>query len=929
MTVYEVTPVLEYTLIGSDKFPITFKFLEDTDIVVTYIDTDGVVTVLQLNVDYTILEYPMGGGELTLLDPTIRGTLIIERDLPTTQEVDWVNNDPLDMEVQEASFDKLTMLIQEIEAHSIGYPPGFPTGVEFPFPESGKLLGWNEAGDNLQNYPGFEDFYDIMTDATTAADRAEAAADEAEASAAAAALSAANASLSEQNAAASEAICSAAEAICEADRLICEQAVLDAETAEANATYAMQEAANCAAVAVDAATAAEILMENIEADNVALIDSNNYFQSTDPINIPGNTWIASVSTQTGLRAAPETIGLISLQGVTGEGIGNIVPGGKPGPDVGLGNTGGGFECADGTYAGTEGGVYTDYSTLWYYRYEDAVYSPDLDRWIIDKYNTSSGGTIHYAPVGEMPTIANLQPASITTAYYDAIMWGNGIFVATHREYNMNDVWISSDGITWTNQVANGIATSGYTYDHGMFAFGMFIIYRPTYDTTTQYATSTDGVNWTQRGIPLPATPTNRIHGLYFFQDKLWTRSEYTGDEGDYIWLNSSDGINWTQLPRYDFSGFYASYYVTRLWGKETRLFALVTDLSDSTKHFFYSDDDGVTWTLAEWPEEFSTIVYSETTKYFCGFTDTNTYFSCDGVEWTLSVSRTGEYINYYNIFEGGGSFALVSPDTYTGGTAIPTIYNHKWTPAVASPQPTAYAEETIVIGDEINPRPVNIVTDGTDITVNGAAPNVGSADYASEAGHASTADNALHASTASSATTADYAVDSERLGGVLWDQYATLSDLTLFLTKDTSAGNQFIPLVPSIGGDISASVSGITGKVNIASIGTIPACPLYCRSDLVYDEANAASAATMPATCAMVSEPALQRVMFFGMIHDSAFFSPMNPGRYYVASGGGSTQSPPNSNGNIVQVFGWVVAPKTRFVFPQLNTVTVSAFSWP
>lgn len=177
MTVSAVTPYINYTLTGISTYPFTFGVFSDSEIVVTHTDMDDNVAVLTLNVDYTVTLNPDRTGDVVISDLTLLGTLSITRNLAITQEVDWVNNDPLDMVVQENSFDKLTMILQDMNTQSVVFPSGFPDSVAFPLPEAESIIGWDATGTTLVNYAGYGDLANaiaLVEAALVAAETAEA-----------------------------------------------------------------------------------------------------------------------------------------------------------------------------------------------------------------------------------------------------------------------------------------------------------------------------------------------------------------------------------------------------------------------------------------------------------------------------------------------------------------------------------------------------------------------------------------------------------------------------------------------------------------------------------------------------------------------------------------------------------------------------------
>lgn len=119
MTVTVQSGSQNYAYTGPGLYEFTFGIFEDTDLYVTYTDTDGAVTVLNKDVDYTVTINNPGiapsAGSITTTAPTAtNGTLRIARELPLTQAVDWQNHGALHMDILEAAFDKITMLVQQV-----------------------------------------------------------------------------------------------------------------------------------------------------------------------------------------------------------------------------------------------------------------------------------------------------------------------------------------------------------------------------------------------------------------------------------------------------------------------------------------------------------------------------------------------------------------------------------------------------------------------------------------------------------------------------------------------------------------------------------------------------------------------------------------------------------------------------------------------
>lgn len=97
-------------------FTVNFYFLEDTHLKVVRRSAAGVETTLALTTDYTVSGAGnTSGGSVTTVAAVATGqTLVITRNVPYTQETDYVENDPFSADSHEQALDKLTMLCQQI-----------------------------------------------------------------------------------------------------------------------------------------------------------------------------------------------------------------------------------------------------------------------------------------------------------------------------------------------------------------------------------------------------------------------------------------------------------------------------------------------------------------------------------------------------------------------------------------------------------------------------------------------------------------------------------------------------------------------------------------------------------------------------------------------------------------------------------------------
>lgn len=139
-------------------FAFPYRFLTNTDLVVTLVQADTTQVVQTLNTDYTVTGAgDDAGGTVTMVVPPATGQqLVIVRDVPLTQETDYISGDPFPAETHERALDKLTMISQRLESlisRSIRLSDAdlLVTSTILPAPSPGSSLIWNLTGTGLVN----------------------------------------------------------------------------------------------------------------------------------------------------------------------------------------------------------------------------------------------------------------------------------------------------------------------------------------------------------------------------------------------------------------------------------------------------------------------------------------------------------------------------------------------------------------------------------------------------------------------------------------------------------------------------------------------------------------------------------------------------------------------------------------------------------
>lgn len=159
MTVQTTTSRADYTGNGTTTtFAVPFYFLDNTHIKVlrTQVST-GVITTLTLTTDYTVAGVGViTGGSITCVTaPTSDQKISILRNVPFTQLVDYVENDPFPANTHERALDQLTMETQQLNeelSRALTLPEN-STGVStsLPTPTANNVIGWNASATGLQN----------------------------------------------------------------------------------------------------------------------------------------------------------------------------------------------------------------------------------------------------------------------------------------------------------------------------------------------------------------------------------------------------------------------------------------------------------------------------------------------------------------------------------------------------------------------------------------------------------------------------------------------------------------------------------------------------------------------------------------------------------------------------------------------------------
>ncbi|QXX78444.1 hypothetical protein HC956_05045 [Alcaligenes faecalis] len=117
MTVSSEQSRVQYATDGvATSFPVPFRFLQNRDLRVTLVDSEGNEQELSLDADYSVTGAgQQSGGTLTTAAAyPADQTLLIDRIVSITQETAYQRNDPFPERAHERALDKLTMICQQL-----------------------------------------------------------------------------------------------------------------------------------------------------------------------------------------------------------------------------------------------------------------------------------------------------------------------------------------------------------------------------------------------------------------------------------------------------------------------------------------------------------------------------------------------------------------------------------------------------------------------------------------------------------------------------------------------------------------------------------------------------------------------------------------------------------------------------------------------
>jgi YD repeat-containing protein len=239
-------------------------------------------------------------------------------------------------------------------------------------------------------------------------------------------------------------------------------------------------------------------------------------------------------------------------------------------------------------------------------------------------------------------------SSHSSVSFNGKMWVIGGCGGPNPSDFKNDVWYSEDGITWTQATSSAAWSArrvhrSVVFDNKMWVIGGQVKIPPSsVSFDNDVWCSTDGITWTEK-IQTDSWSARCGHSLVVFNGKMWLMggNDSTGYKNDVWW--SINGINWTKATAAaPWSARYVHtsvVYDGKIWviggrGAEAEIY----------RDVWYSFD-GINWTQAVssagWDASYdhTSLIYKDRmwviggTNGIGGFFN-DSWFSHDGINWT-------------------------------------------------------------------------------------------------------------------------------------------------------------------------------------------------------------------------------------------------------------------------------------------------------
>lgn len=244
--------------------------------------------------------------------------------------------------------------------------------------------------------------------------------------------------------------------------------------------------------------------------------------------------------------------------------------------------------------------------------------------------------------------------------WTGVAYGAGLYVAVSSDGTGNQVMTSPDGITWTSRVESGTAA----WQDVVFGNGLFVAVSSS--ASPKAMTSSDGITWTSRTVP---TATG-FRGVTYGEGRFLAVAPGTN------FAYSADGVTWTSLSVTSISGFWRS--VTYGNGRFVAVGVFLGGIVAA------SSDDGFIWTSRtapslDWEDvDFGNGLFVAVSSSGTG---SRAMTSSDGITWTASTTPADN--SWQSVVTGAAEYVAVG-SSGTGNRVMTSGFQGVWASAIYS-----------------------------------------------------------------------------------------------------------------------------------------------------------------------------------------------------------------------------------------------------
>ena len=205
---------------------------------------------------------------------------------------------------------------------------------------------------------------------------------------------------------------------------------------------------------------------------------------------------------------------------------------------------------------------------------DVIWNPDQSMFVaVGGYNLDPGPFVVMTSTNGKSWTAR----SAIDATFTAIAWSPTL--GRYSAVGYNRVIYSGDGISWSQGTIGGFDWTDIVWSPELSIFCAVHREAVTVPTTSGIATSTDGINWTNRTVPAPTS----LYNCITWSPKLGLFCAAGILSGSNNIITSPDGITWTTQAQSD-----TMYRIA--WSEELEIFCAVAGNRSSIS------TDGINWT---------------------------------------------------------------------------------------------------------------------------------------------------------------------------------------------------------------------------------------------------------------------------------------------------------------------------------------------